>query len=182
MDFFALVLALPIILLGGLFVGFISLFTKFGFLYALPFLLLAIVFFAARFKKQTLVSFVVVLILFLSQLSTLLSWLFSVRDLPPELATKHWGMALPSISMADFPLRSIELPPPPMAAGVPVDIWSSIFINNFFWLGVSSAIALIIVILLKSKINLIKKINLPLFIVAVIILLLSITRFMTWFD
>lgn len=182
MDFFAYILAFPIILLGSVFIGFISLFSKFGFLYAFPFLVLSIIFFIARIKKQTLVSFAVALILFLSQLSTLLSWLLSVRDLSPEKAVKYWGLDLPSISTTGFPLRSIELPPPPMAAGVPADIWSDILINNFFWLGVSAVVALVIIFFVKSKANLIKKASLPLFVIAAVILLLSITRFVSWFD
>jgi hypothetical protein len=182
MDFFIYIFALPIILPVSLIIGFVSLFTGFGFLYALPFLVLSIVFLVARFKKQALVSFVVSLILFLFQLSSILSWLLSVRDLPPEQSLKHWGLDLPSISTTGFPLRSIELPPPPMAASVPADIWSDIFINNFFWLGISSVVALIIVFSVKSKTNLIKKTSLPLFIIAVVILLFSITRFQFWFD
>ncbi len=51
-----------------------------------------------------------------------LSWIASRHWIDANEATRQWGMNLPSVAKAGFPISALELPPSPMGNdNVPID-------------------------------------------------------------
>jgi len=172
--------ALPLILLIGIPIGLIRLFTNFGILFALPAIVLIIsALFAEKYHKIK-IALLLVLTAAIGQWLSFFSWIASRQSINAEQATHQWGMNLPSVAKSGFPISALELPPSPMGSdNVPVDMWYGVFTNQLIWFLVAFVIALLIVLTIK-KLN--KKIIPVCIIITIFAVIYNLALFTFWYD
>ncbi len=141
-----MILAAPFILVMGIPIGIMGLFTSFGILYALPSIVLTISAIIAKNYGKAKAALLLVLTASLGHWLLFLSWIASRHSIEANEATRQWAMNLPSVAKAGFPFSALELPPSPMGNDtVPIDMWSGVFTNQIVWLVIAFIIATIIV-------------------------------------
>lgn len=180
MDF-VIVLVAPLVLVIGIPIGLIQLFTAFGILFALPSLVLVIgVFIVSKYQK-TKVALLLALTATLGQWLSFLSWISSRQSINAGEATRQWGMDVLSVAKAGFPISALELPPSPMGSNnVPVDMWGGVFANQLIWFLVAFAIAMFIVS--RKRISSGKKVLLTCALLALLAVVDNLALFMLWYD
>ncbi len=180
MDF-GMILALPLMLVMGIPLGFIRLFTGFGILFALPSIALIIGAFIANKYHKAKAALLLVLTAAIGQWLLFFSWIASRHFISAEEATYQWGMNLPSVAKAGFPFSSLELPPSPMGNdNVPVDMWGSVFANYLIWFLIAFAIAAFIIS--RKKISSGRKVLPTCVFLAILAIIYNLALFTLWYD
>ncbi len=182
MDPFALLFGLPIMMVVGIPSGFFRLFTGFGFLYAFPIVFLFVLACFAKKYSRTRWIPVFTLAAVLGQWLSLFSWILSRQTIFPTEATRVWGLDLPSVAKAGFPVVALEIPPSPMGNDtIPMDLWQGVFTNHLFWFFVAFILAWFLCLKLEKKFASAKKIRIC-FLLALLALFYNLALFVFWYD
>lgn len=178
---FGMILALPLLLVMGIPIGFIRLFTCFGILFVLPSTGLIIGALIANKYYKAKMALLLVLTAAIGQWLLFLSWITSRHSISSEESTRQWGMNLPSVAKAGFPFSSLELPPSPMGNdNVPVDMWGGVFSNHLIWFLIAFVIATFI--LSRKKISFDRKVLSTCVLLALLAIVYNLTLFTLWYD
>jgi hypothetical protein len=140
---FESLLIIPNIVIFGLLLGVARMFLPFGLLYALPVVALLAAAALAEKKKIRGDAAMYAITAAVGQWLSFLSWIFSRREVSDSgIAPTHdWG-GFPSIATAGFPVRALEIPPPPLGWDeIPSDMWVGVFVDHLFWFLVAFAIS-----------------------------------------
>jgi|GEM_PF-3421231 len=177
---FGMVLAAPFVLAMGIPIGLMRLFTGFGILYALPSIVLVISAIIAKNYGKAKVALLLVLTASIGQWLLFLSWIASRHSIEANEVTRQWGMNLPSVAKAGFPVSALELPPSPMGNdNVPIDMWSGVFTNQLIWFVIAFMIAALI---LSRKKNPSKKLILVCVLLTIFAVIYNLALFTLWYD
>lgn len=176
-----MILAFPLMLVMGIPLGFIRLFTGFGMLFALPGIALIIGAFIANKYRKAKAALLLALTAAIGQWMLFLSWIASRHSIDAGDAIRQWGMNLPSVAKAGFPFPSLELPPSPMGNdNVPIDMWGGVFANHLIWFLAAFLIAAFIVS--RKKIGSDKKILLTCALLTILAIVYNLALFTLWYD
>ena len=179
MDF-GIILAAPAMLVIGIPLGFMGLFTSFGILYALPSIALVISAIITNNYGKMKAASLLVLTAVIGQWSLLLSWIVSRHSIEASEATRQWGTNLPSVAKAGFPFSALELPQSPMGSdSIPMDMWAGVFTNELVWFAVAFIVTAAIV---SKKKNMSKKLMLTCIILTAFGVIYNLALFALWYD
>jgi hypothetical protein len=155
-------------------------FTGLGVLYGLPILVLIVGAFILNKYKKIKTALLLVLTAAIGQWLSFFLWFVSRHSITANEATRQWGLNLPSVAKAGFPISALEIPPSPMGSdNIPVDMWGGVFTNNLIWFVVAFVVAAIIVSRLKKPG---KKFLIVCTVLAVLALIYNLALFTFWYD